>query len=62
MAILVLRCQKLGLCMHRRDPGMYVYELSTGAVPRYLENPGRSRPKNERYRCVSTSATICARN
>ena len=28
----------------------------------YLETPGRSRPQNELYRRVSTSATICAIN
>jgi hypothetical protein len=31
-------------------------------VELYLENRCRSRPKNELYRRVSTSATICARN
>jgi hypothetical protein len=54
MSILVLRCQKLGHGMHHGDPG-WSLEL-------YLETPGRSRPKNELYRRVSTSATICARN
>ena len=28
----------------------------------YLENPGRSKPKNGLYRRVSASAKICARN
>jgi hypothetical protein len=30
MAILVLRCRKLGHIMHHRDPGMY--QLLTGVI------------------------------
>jgi hypothetical protein len=47
MAILVLGYQKLGHSMHHRDRG-WSLEL-------YLETPGRSRPKNEMYRRISTS-------
>ena len=44
-------------CMHPR-PGIFFRAWS---LEQYLETPGRSIPKNELYRRVSTSATTCSK-
>ena len=62
MAILVLRCQKLVHSMHRTRIWQRSWSGTSWSLELYLETPGRSRPKNELYRRVSTSATIFARN
>jgi hypothetical protein len=57
MAILVIRSWDVSCQGASRESGARAWlpEL-------YLETPGRSRPKNELYRRVLASATICSKN
>jgi hypothetical protein len=61
MVILVLRCQKLGHSMHHRDPGP-VPAAYWSCIWRTLAERDLKNTKNELYRRVSMSATICSRN